>query len=249
MNRPRRTLRGALWLLLAAAACTGFVLLGNWQVRRLHWKLGLIHDVDTRVHASPVAAPGPARWPEAAHGGLQYLHVHLRGRYLDVPQTLVHGTSRLGYGYWVLAPLRTDRGFIVLVNRGYVPADVSATKAFGRMRPPPGEIALDGLLRPSESGGGVLRRNRPAEDQWYSRDVAAIAAARGLPATRVAPYFVDADADSGASGDDVPVAGLTVIRFRNHHLGYALTWYLMALGCLLGAALAIFRARGARHRP
>ncbi len=236
-----RTRRGPLaqiaWMLLAAALFTVFILLGNWQVRRLHWKLNLIHDVATRVHAPPVAVPGPALWPRIQRGQLQYLHVRLHGRFLEGAQTLVHGTSKQGYGYWVIAPLRTDRGFIVLINRGYVSADLPGTPAYAQAQPPPGEVSLTGLLRLSEPGGGFLRPNRPAAGQWYSRDVSAIALARSLPAAEVAPYFVDADAaPSGPDGSPPwPKAGLTVIQFPNNHLGYLITWYLLALGVLVAA--------------
>lgn len=227
--------RGAFVALLAlcAIACAGFVALGTWQVRREGWKLKLIHDVETRVHAPPVAAPGPADWPRAARGDLQYLHVDLRGRYLATAPVLVHGSSSLGYGYWVMAPFATDRGFIVLVNRGYVADTARAAQSM----PPAGAMTLTGLLRQSEPGGGFLRRNHPAKGLWYSRDVAAIAAARGLPATRVAPYFVDADRSHDSRGG--PVAGLTRMHFRNAHVGYAITWYLLALGALLGAGLIV----------
>lgn len=237
---PRRRGGFILWMALAILAFVGFVALGNWQVRRLHWKLGLIHDVTTRVHASPVAAPGPAKWSHIDNGHLQYLHVRLKGRFIDGKQTLVHGPSKQGYGYWVLAPLQTDRGFIVLVNRGYIPDSLPGTPAYARTLPPEGEVTLSGLLRFTEPGGGFLRHNRPREGQWYSRDVAAMARADGLPAGKVAPYFVDADAGQGRG--DLPMGGLTRVHFRNHHLGYAITWYLLGLGTLLCAGIVI------RHR-
>ena len=237
-----RTLRGPFalvaWALLAAALFAGFVLLGNWQVRRLHWKRQLIHDVATRVHLPPVAAPGPAQWPRIAEGHGQYLHVLLRGRFLPGAPTLVHGASALGYGFWMIAPLRTDDGAIVLVNRGYVPPELPRSPAYAQAQPPSGEVSLSGLLRLSEPGGGFLRPNRPADGQWYSRDVPAMAKARGLPPNKVAPYFVDADAGPpGSSGAAAwPRAGLTVIHFPNNHLGYLITWYLLALGVLLASA-------------
>ena len=83
----------------------------------------------------------------------------------------------------------------------------------------PGPVTVTGLLRMSEPGGAFLRANDPASDRWFSRDVAAIAASRGLD--KVAPYFIDAERAPGESG--LPVAGLTVIAFSNNHLVYALT--------------------------
>ena len=87
----------------------------------------------------------------------------------------------------------------------------------------------------SEPGGAFLRTNDPAADRWYSRDIAAIAARRELG--RVAPYFIDAsDPRSGW-----PRGGLTVVRFRNSHLVYALTWFGLAA---LVAAMAWRVRRG-----
>lgn len=230
-----------VWMLLAAVVFAGFIALGTWQVQRYHLKLRLSHAIETRVHAAPVPAPGPAQWPHAASGDLRYLHVTLSGRYLAGQQTLVRGASREGYGFWVMAPLETKRGFIVLVNRGYIPDGLPQTSATIDLNPPTGDVTLTGLLRASEPGGGFMRRNQPQKNLWYSRDVTAIAAAQHLPADKVAPYFVDADADT--SGPRWPMSGLTKIQIYNHSLGYAITWYLLALGTLLCAGIVIHHER------
>src|SRR3546814_10761852 len=81
------------------------------------------------------------------------------------------------------------------------------------LAPPAGPQRVTGLLRVTEPGGAFLRRNDPAPDHWYSRDVAAIARARGLGV--VAPYFIDADraaasaAGAAANPRAMPVGGLT----------------------------------------
>lgn len=230
---------------MLAAVFVSLVLLGNWQVRRYHLKLKIAHDIATRVHAPPVEAPGPAEWPRISAGDDQYLHVKLRGRFVG-GQTLVRGSSSQGYGYWVMAPLRTDRGFVVLVNRGYVAPEPSGAPASARIAPPDGQVTLTGLLRLTEPRGGFLRRNRPEKNLWYSRDVAAIATTDHLPANQVAPYFVDADATAGESGP--PYAGLTSIHVYNHSFGYAVTWYLLALGTLIAAGIVIRHQTQPRER-
>lgn len=236
-----------VWMVLAVCVFAGFILLGNWQLHRLDWKLKLIHDVATRIHAPPVAAPGPAAWPNVESGQLQYLRVRLEGRFLPGKQALVHGTSPKGYGYWVMVPFKTDDGFIVLVNRGYIPPDLADASGNAKICAPEGETVVTGLLRFTEPHGGFLRRNRPDAGQWYSRDVAAILKAEGLPDESAAPYFVDADA--GVNPQGWPLGGLTVTHFRNTHLGYAITWYLMALAVLLGAGLMIRHERRIRRSP
>ncbi|MEA3182330.1 MAG: surfeit locus 1 family protein [Gammaproteobacteria bacterium] len=171
-----------------------FVALGTWQVKRRVWKLDLIARVEQRVHAPAVAAPGPAQWPNVTVAADEYRHVTATGTFLDGSQTLVQAVTDLGAGYWVLTPLRSADGSIVLVNRGFIPAD-------DRNRVQPGSASpsatVTGLLRITEPHGGFLRHNDPAANQWYSRDVQAIAAARGL--TRVAPYFIDAEALASAA--------------------------------------------------
>lgn len=229
-------------LLLAFLA---FMALGIWQIERRAWKLDLIARVDARVHAAPVPAPASAQWPAVDAASDEYRRVRLQGHFLHDRETLVQALSERGAGFWVLTPLVRPDGSIVLVNRGFVPPErrERATRAAGE---PGGELALTGLLRISEPHGGFLRTNDAAANRWYSRDVPAIAAARGLPALGpVAPYFVDAASASDAAAGQ-PEGGLTVIQFRNSHLVYALTWFALAAGA--GGALLWLLLEGRSHR-
>ncbi|MCW6507585.1 SURF1 family protein [Lichenifustis flavocetrariae] len=215
----------ALWV-LSIGIILGTVLLlalGTWQVHRLSWKLDLIARVDARVHATPKPPPGRAEWPRVTASADEYRHVRLTGTFLNDRETLVQAVTALGPGFWVLTPLQMADGGIVLINRGFVPPERRdpASRAAGQIT---AETTVTGLLRLTEPNGGFLRSNDPAGNRWFSRDVAAIAAARGLRDT--APYFVDADA--AALPEALPVGGLTVIRFPNNHLVYALTWYSLA---------------------
>lgn len=230
--QPRRWRRFAL-LAGLALAFIGFVALGSWQLERRTWKLALIERVEAQLQAAPVAAPGPTAWDRIGRDD-EYRRVSVTGRYRHDLETCTQAVTVRGPGCWVLTPLETDDGWLLLINRGFVdPAQRDpATRVEGQ---PDGIVAIDGLLRLSEPRGGFLRRNDPAQSRWYSRDVVAIAAARGLPAERVAPYFVDAR----GSVPGGPIGGLTVVRFRNSHLVYALTWYGLAALSLAGALLVI----------
>lgn len=220
---------------LAAAALLAFavfVALGTWQVERRSWKLALIDRTEQRVHAPAVEAPGIDSWPLVTAASDEYRHVRLEGRFLHDRETLVQATTGLGSGWWVLTPLRTADDRLVLVNRGFV-SPAQRERATRQQDEVQGPTTVTGLLRISEPGGGFLRHNDPAQERWYSRDVQAIAAARGL--TGVAPYFVDADAAPQRAGVRWPVGGLTVVSFNNNHLSYAITWYALAL-MVAGAA-------------
>lgn len=229
----------ALLIAFALLLFLGFCALGTWQLQRRTWKLDLVAHVEGQLQQAPVAAPGPDAWPSIS-AAQAYLPVTVSGRFMHDREAFVQAMTRYGSGYWLLTPLRANEGFVVLVNRGFLdPQHVDP--ATRRAAQPEGEVVITGLLRPSEPGGRLLQANDASADRWYSRDVAALGSARGLAGRDLAPYFIDAgDAPSPGGW---PVGGLTVVHFRNMHLGYALSWYALALV----TALAIARIR--RHRP
>lgn len=225
-----------IWSIAAFLAFSLCILLGNWQLRRRDQKRSLNREIYLHAQALPVPAPGPIKWSAVHLRKERYRHVRVTGKFLNREQTLVHGTSRLGYGYWVMTPVKTSRGFIVFVNRGYIPGSLPGTSQFRSMPEPRGLVSVDGYLRLTETHGGFLRPNQPAKGQWYSRDVIAIATSLNLPLQKVAPYFIDADA--AAQRGHWPVAGLTVTHFRNNHLSYAIGWFVLALAVVSAAALS-----------
>lgn len=247
MPAPRRS-TALRWLLLAAAvACLLFLALGAWQLQRMGWKHDLIARTEARIHAAPVPPPAATEWPAvvADPQAWEYRRLRLEGVFLHDREALVQATTVLGAGHWVLTPLRLADGSTVLVNRGFVPPERKDLAARGAP-PPQGPVAVTGLLRISEPGGGFLRSNDPAAGRWYSRDVAAIATARGLQ-QGMAPYFLDAQATGAA--DAWPRAGLTVLRFADNHLVYALTWFGMAALSVVAAVQLLRHGRGVPRRP
>jgi surfeit locus 1 family protein len=227
-RRPATRVVLAIMMLVMALAGIG---LGVWQVQRRAWKHALIEAVETRSTGRPVEAPGPEQWPDLSAERDAYRRVTLTGTFLHDRETLVQAVTDLGGGYWVLTPLE-GKTFTVLVNRGFVPSSrrTGASRQAGNTD---GPVRITGLLRITEPDGGFLRSNDAAEGKWYSRDVAAISAAKGI--SRPAPYFIDADTTANPGG--YPVGGLTVVRFSDNHLVYALTWFALAIGCVWGAIM------------
>ena len=222
---PRGTVALIGLSLLGLILFVSLVGLGTWQVYRRAWKLDLIARIDQRVHAPAVAPPGPDQWPDVTAASDGYRHVRLTGHFLGDRETRVQASTDLGSGFWLLTPLQMADGSVVLINRGFIPPEWKDAQLSGTTSP----VTITGLLRISEPRGGFLRKNDPAGNRWFSRDVQAIATARGL--SHVAPYFVDADAapSTDSDKDNEPAGGLTVISFPNNHLVYAITWYLLAL--------------------
>ncbi len=214
----------AVLLLISVVMVVTFVLLGNWQMRRLFWKLDLIETVEARAFGEE--QPLPARFDASDHN---YLRVGFDGTPLS-QHILVKAVTELGPGFWVMQPYDTTNG-LVWVNRGFVPGNKKTPAAWD---PAPHQIT--GLIRASEQEGTLLESNDPAANRWVARDTYQMSAALGLEVAR--PFFVDADhlAPIGAA----PRGGLTIVTFRNSHLSYALTWYAMAalfLGALIWVSL------------
>ncbi|WP_323141803.1 SURF1 family protein [Massilia phyllosphaerae] len=214
-----------------------FAGLGTWQVYRLQWKLDLIARVEARVHAAPAAPPPPARWAGITAASDEYRRTVLRGTYLYDLTTPVQALTEQGSGYWLLTPMCTSDGQIIIVNRGFIPSDLGAPTRYAPHEAGPAPCAattaiaattITGLLRIGEQGGAFTRNNDPTANRWFVRDIRAIAAARGVP--QAAPFFVDAGANQNPpDSPDRPVGGLTVVNFPNSHLVYAITWYALAL--------------------
>lgn len=220
--------RTALTALLAALALA-FAALAHWQWQRLQWKEALLARVARIETEAPIAPPPPAEWQTLRLADVEYRPVELAGRFDAAREQQVLASTELGRGRWVMVPLLTRDGFWVWVNRGFV--DEAHRDPASRPAPTDAELQRPGLLRLSEK-------------PWLpgladaSRDIARLSAAAGLPADRVAPYFVDARPAAGASAQETwPRAGLTVLQFSNRHLGYALTWAGLALAAGAGAAL------------
>ena len=233
--RRRSTLAAVGLAILMLIVFVVLIALGTWQVQRRVWKLHLIAEVQARVHAPPISAPGPSAWSGINAEHDVYRRVRVTGAFDNAKEALVMAVTEKGPGFWVVTPLKTPDGFSVLINRGFVPDDRkdAASRLAGQSV---GPVTITGLMRMSEPRGGFLRSNAPADNRWYSRDVQAIAAAKGV--SNAAPYFIDADSTPNPGG--LPVGGLTVIAFPNSHLTYALTWYGMAL-LLAGAGGYILR--------
>ena len=72
-----------------------------------------------------------------------------------------------------------------------------------------------------------------------------MARALGLKPDAILPFYIDAGKEATPPGG-FPQAGETVIEFPNNHLGYAITWYGLALAC--AGVYGVFVARWLRAR-
>lgn len=233
-DRWRSLIAPAFATLVVTAILIG---LGIWQVHRLAWKEALIARVNAGLSATPVPAPGPEAWPTLNVSDHEYEPVEVTGTLFDnrsayVVYTLTEPKGKFGgSGYLVMTPLETSGGWTVYVNRGFVPRD----KRDAAARPGSivaGVTTVTGLLRSPHGRSWFTPADNVKGNAWFSRDPQLYAAAYGAPTQSIAPYIIDANFDGTLPGG-LPQGGETIVRFPNNHLGYAITWFGLAI-CSVG---------------
>ena len=237
----RLSLLRVIGLVLAATAFTALISLGNWQVRRLHWKEALIASVDARVEQAPLPLGAVEALPQDER---EYRPVTATGRFEHDRERHFFATHEGQSGYYVYTPLRLDDGPAVFVNRGFVPFDDKepATRPEGQIK---GDVTVTGLARNRLDGkpSFAVPENDIPQNIFYWKDLDAMAQSTGLSGNEVLPFFVDADDTPNPGG--LPVGGVTRIEFPNDHLQYAITWY--GLATVLAVIVALMAWRGRRR--
>ena len=240
-SAPRRGL--LIPTFVAAGVFAALIALGTWQVQRKAWKEALIATVTERLAAPPSRLPAPADWAELDPAKDEYRRVAFAAEFLNDKEALVYtiGSSlrggSSGPGYWLFVPARVS-GATVMVNRGFVP---EGRQDRATWRQGDANLVIVGVMRWPERPGLFTPAAEPAKNLWFARDPTAIAAAKGIGP--VAPFYIEQESPAAPGG--LPVTGELKPNFPNNHLGYALTWYGLALVLATSYAFWVFaRWRG-----
>ncbi len=246
-DRPRRPSLAvkALTVVGGLAVLAALLALGTWQVNRLAWKEGLIATITQRV----ASLPKPLAEIEAVHarsGDVDYWPVSASGTFRNESEVYFFATWQGASGYFVYTPLALDDGRFLMVNRGFVPYDRKnpATRPEGQLT---GHVDIAGLARNALAGkpSWIVPENDPAQNIFYWKDLAGMAAKAGLPANaQLLPFFVDAGPDEMPGG--LPIGGVTMVEQPNNHLQYAVTWYGLAAVLVCFYAVWFYRLRRER---
>lgn len=205
--------------------------LGTWQVKRLAWKEGVIAQIAAAQEAAPLTQ---LPTDPAALSALGFHRVTLRGTWVDgVEFTLAPRYVRDQFGYLLLQPFTLRDGRALIVNRGWVPGALKNPAARPQTRVH-GRATVTGMLRADTDRGWFTPANQPQKNIWFARDVAAMAQAAHL--ANVVPLTLDLIGDplpERVAGATLPIPSDGVIRLRNDHLSYIVTWYGIALGIVV----------------
>lgn len=222
-------MRRILFLLVVGAGGVAvLVSLGFWQVRRLHWKEGVIAAIEARIAAAPVDfASLPAPDPAAD----LYRPVTLSGRTAGAEALVLSGRKGAGAGFEVISAFQTDTGRRILLDRGFLP---EAARGLPR---PPVALGVTGNLHWPDETDAFTPPPDAAAGLWFARDVPAMAAALGTE-----PVMVVARAVEGDTQGITPVP-LGTQAIPNDHRQYAITWFSLALVWAGMTAVFLWRIR------
>ncbi len=240
----KRRFRPRLWpSLITALALAVLLAMGTWQLERLEWKRGLIAEMTQRMAGPAIALPPPP--VDAA--ALRYRPIRLKGRFRHDRELYLEARSHRGRaGLHLVTPLALDDGRVVLIDRGWVPPE--------RRRPetrPESQIGgqIGGQVAGQVAGyvsltaylwtGGwkgydFLRpENDPLGNAWVWMDLPRMAESLRLGGLGgiASGYYLVADAAPNPGG--LPIGRAPGVELPNDHLGYAITWYALALVLLV----------------
>ncbi|WP_323122596.1 SURF1 family protein [Burkholderia alba] len=223
-------------LILAVVAVT--VRLGFWQRDRAHQKEALAASIVRYEHA-------PARQVGAqpvALADIEFHRVRALGRFM--PERAVYLDNRPYRdqpGFYVVMPFKLADGGYVLVNRGWLPRNISDRTAIEPFATPAGEIEIEGIARADASQAFELGEGGSAAHQAIRQnlDVAAYARETGLP---LQPFVIQQTSDDGDRlVRDWPAPTLGVER----NYGYMFQWWSMAAAA---AGFGLYAARRAARK-
>ncbi len=198
--------------------------LGFWQLDRLEWKLGVIRDIDARVGADPVPLPAaPSRDTD------NYLTVIMQGAATGEEIRFLDSGTVAGTGHHIISAFETVDGRRVMLDQGLLGINDADARA---LPPLTVEVTVQGnLIWPDDVSGQA-----PVGDEWYARDVPAMAQALGTE-----PLLVELFAASQYDERLSPL-GVNTRNIKNDHLKYAITWFLLAVVWFCMTAFYVVRS-------
>jgi surfeit locus 1 family protein len=120
--------------------------MGWWQLDRAAQKKALQHAIESQATAEVLPAPAlPVDAAEAER--LRYRRITLRGEWQPEHTVYLENRQMRGRpGFFVLTPLKLPAGDAVLVQRGWLPRDMTDRTRIPPYRTPAGEVEVLGRI-------------------------------------------------------------------------------------------------------
>lgn len=224
------------WLiptLLVFAGTALCIRLGIWQLDRLEQRRAFNAQFEA-ARAQPALNLNQEQ-PDDIHG-MEWRHVKVTGEY-DFANQVALRNQYYGneYGYHLLTPLRFA-GEVVLVDRGWIPAEGNSTPADWRKYDEPGTVTVAGQIRLGQTKprfGGVadaLPEDGVKLEIWNNADLTRIASQMPYPILHV---YIQPQPDVNDTEPPIPFQPEVELT-EGPHFGYALQWFTFATILFVG---------------
>lgn len=225
----------ALIVIVSGFVTACYTLLAPWQFGRESQRTAEQQAIDASYATAPVPLAELSPRGAGVEPGMRWRQVTVSGTYLADAEALVRLRVIDGKpAFEVLTPLRTDDGRLLVVNRGFVPAE-TGSRVPAYAAPPTGSVRGIARLRLDETdpqGRAVFTDD--GHRQFYAADSRPLAAVTGLA---LEPGYLQLSADQPGVLTPLAVAPSTgAAPFTN--LSYALQW--LTFGAIAVFALVYF---------
>ena len=185
--------------------------LSFWQLDRLEWKQGVIADIEARLAEDPVPLPAMPD-PDADN----YRTVIMQGAATGDEIRFLDSGTAAGTGHRIISAFETADGRRVMLDQGLLGINDAQAQAAD---PLTDTVTVQGnLIWPDD-----ISEQAPEGDEWYARDVPAMAEALGTEPVLV---VLAAASEYDERLSPLPVSTRNI---KNDHLEYAITWFLLAV--------------------
>ncbi|MEU6365974.1 SURF1 family protein [Streptomyces sp. NPDC046931] len=244
-----RFLLSRQWVILtlvALALIPTMIELGFWQLHRHEHKVALNKVIADSLTATPVPAesltsPGAT----VTHKNL-YRRVTAKGTFNPAREVVVRRRTNADgeVGYHVLTPFVLDDGKVLMVNRGWIPANGAQTDFPRIPAPAQGETTVTGRLMPDETTAESGIKNVRGLPDRQVMLIGSEQQARRLGKQVLGGYIeLTSPAPKGGGPELLPDPEHSDI---GPHMAYAVQWWLFSAGVPFG--WFVLARREARER-
>ncbi|MFF9098279.1 SURF1 family protein [Streptomyces sp. NPDC014776] len=239
------------WVILtvvAIALIPTMIRLGFWQMHRYEERSARNQLVTDALNSAPVPVERLTSPGHTVTKDQRYRNVTATGRFDTGHEVVVRRRVNDSgeVGFHVLTPFVLTDGKVVLVNRGWIPADGPTQTAFPKVPPPPGgDLTVSGRLMPDETTAASGIKDVKGLPDRQIMLINSEREARRLGA-RVLGGYVALSAPQPKGGSPELIGGKPGMEDSALNYAYAVQWWLFSACVPLG--WVILARREARER-
>ncbi len=208
-----------------------FLSLGTWQLYRLSWKEKLLSNVSERVVQQNLTMSDIHDVTPETLEGLEFRKLRVTGKFFHEHQYFLQARPRGGSaGVHIITPFQTEQGPLLLVNRGWV-----SQLEKGSLDQPLEPLTLEGIIRLEAPSSFFTPENDYKKGEIYRIAPLKIGKETPLP---LLPFYLQ---QTEPASREPPYVLTSLPEIKNPHLGYAITWFSLALTVL--ALYIVFRKK------